>query len=220
MHSAVAVICEHPDFLDSIMEDYNEELEVESYIYLTKAQLIEQERKSLEHILNTSYKDFQENEEEFQKNVPETHYEFIINDFMKLYKANDEELFKYIKSWYDEGSFDKDENLIRNSNPRGKWDWWVLGGRWSGMLITKNGYYSDAVKIKDISFELMRAESNQPFKTNNIIPFEEEWREIGDIWNLEEKEQALTIEEWMAELREIIESANPEHYLAIIDYHY
>ena len=37
-------------------------------------------------------------------------------------------------------------------NPNAKWDWYSIGGRWSGSLLLKSGERSDAARIKDIFF--------------------------------------------------------------------
>lgn len=35
-------------------------------------------------------------------------------------------------------------------NPNAKWDWWVVGGRWSNMLRHKNGEMVDWCQVKDL----------------------------------------------------------------------
>jgi len=44
-------------------------------------------------------------------------------------------------------------------NPESKWDWYVAGGRWSNMLLLKNGDYVDSAMKADIDFIGMREES-------------------------------------------------------------
>lgn len=34
---------------------------------------------------------------------------------------------------------DEDGNYGRRTNPNAKWDWWVVGGRWTGLLMLKPG---------------------------------------------------------------------------------
>jgi hypothetical protein len=46
-------------------------------------------------------------------------------------------------------------------NPASKWDWWQVGGRWSGTLLLKNGVRVDEAKVRDIDFEAMREEKRQ-----------------------------------------------------------
>lgn len=44
---------------------------------------------------------------------------------------------------------------IDRTNPNAKWDWYQLGGRWSGFLLHKDGRKVDSAFKKDIDFELM-----------------------------------------------------------------
>lgn len=44
---------------------------------------------------------------------------------------------------------------IDRTNPNAKWDWYQLGGRWSGFLLQKNGHKVDSAFKKDIDFGLM-----------------------------------------------------------------
>jgi hypothetical protein len=59
---------------------------------------------------------------------------------------------------------------IRRTNPNRQWDWWVEGGRWSDMLLLKNGTRADSALIQDIDFARMRAEA--------IAEAKEEWDNI------------------------------------------
>lgn len=43
----------------------------------------------------------------------------------------------------------------RVTNPNAKWDWWVVGGRWSGLLQLKNGKTANICKIGEIDTEAM-----------------------------------------------------------------
>lgn len=59
----------------------------------------------------------------------------------------------------------RDGKLIKaidRTNPNKKWDWYVLGGRWKGMLLLKNGQEADQATVGEIDFRAMRdrAEKN------------------------------------------------------------
>lgn len=41
-------------------------------------------------------------------------------------------------------------------NPSAKWDWYEVGGRWEGMLLTKSGQRVSEGPIQDFDFEAMR----------------------------------------------------------------
>lgn len=74
---------------------------------------------------------------------------------------SDEECYKYYADGYDT---DEDGNIISTYNPNSKWDWYVVGGRWSGMLkavgreTDENGNtiftdrYVNEARISDIDF--------------------------------------------------------------------
>lgn len=43
-------------------------------------------------------------------------------------------------------------------NGQARWDWWVIGGRWSGQLITKDGQHVDQARKGDLALDLMYAD--------------------------------------------------------------
>ena len=51
--------------------------------------------------------------------------------------------------------------VIDRSNPNKKWDWYQLGGRWSGKLRLKAGGVSDQAIKRDIDFQAMRDEAGE-----------------------------------------------------------
>jgi hypothetical protein len=83
-----------------------------------------------------------------------------------------ESLIKKMIEWHGaEGGIDEEGLFYWSTyNPQSKWDWWSLGGRWSGRLVLKDGAKGvegrpgvgnnktgiDAAYFKDIDFETMR----------------------------------------------------------------
>lgn len=63
----------------------------------------------------------------------------------------DEEYYKHYLEVYEEQT-DEDGNILTTYNPKSKWDWWVVGGRFSGMLKLKTGKYVDYGLVKDLDF--------------------------------------------------------------------
>ena len=47
---------------------------------------------------------------------------------------------EFLKDWhgYDEENFKEDGTVGYYDNPNSKWDWWQIGGRWSGFFKAKN----------------------------------------------------------------------------------
>lgn len=87
------------------------------------------------------------------------------------------------KHKYGYAVVDASGNLIkavRRTNPRKKWDWWTVGGRWSGLLKLKPGAqglrgepglmgshanagegYADVALKRDVDFDGMRADASR-----------------------------------------------------------
>lgn len=45
---------------------------------------------------------------------------------------------------------------VNRTNPNKKWDWYVLGGRWNGFFLLKNGERSNQARHGDVDFRGMR----------------------------------------------------------------
>ena len=93
--------------------------------------------------------------------------EIAIKDLYPSKKVYAEEAFGYKPIPGKPGRFG------RKTNPNAKWDWWVIGGRWSGLLRAKEGakvgigrpgvmdtHFDklgvDQVQVKDLDIEAMR----------------------------------------------------------------
>lgn len=116
-HYLVGVVVNDISKVDDILAPYDENMEVEPYIYKTKAELIA---------------DGKARKEKYAKADD-------ITDYMKPYlKANtDEELYKLEIEDYEEDEIDKDGNVLSTYNPNSKWDWYQIGGRFSDGKPTK-----------------------------------------------------------------------------------
>lgn len=63
----------------------------------------------------------------------------------------DEQLWQLMSDDYDNNT-DSDGNIYTTYNPDSKWDWWVIGGRFSDMLTLKKGGLTDSAQVKDLDF--------------------------------------------------------------------
>lgn len=166
-HFSVAVITKgEPTYeqIDSMLAPYSENISVAPYISETKEQYLEQKRKSLEDYKNGTYAEYIKCPAAYEaKCSNEAHIEYLKN-FMNVYNSTDEELLTERDANYlhegdkdlsvDEPYLDKNGNLISTYNPKSKWDWWTIGGRWQGLLNLTNDdeeYYNSA-RIKNVNF--------------------------------------------------------------------
>jgi len=60
----------------------------------------------------------------------------IVDDESKVEKVGDECVHKYGYAIVKDGKLIK---AVNRTNPNRKWDWWQMGGRWSGFLKLKEG---------------------------------------------------------------------------------
>ena len=145
-HYSVAVITEtgYDDEVMDLLEPFDENKEVETYIYRTKETIIQEGKEckeaTIERIKNVEDKD------KLIKYLIDPNYQFIRNI---LSAETDEDFYAIEIDGIDEEWIDKYGNELSTYNPDSKWDWWEIGGRWGGSLRDFNGEYHDTLKIAD-----------------------------------------------------------------------
>lgn len=130
-HYCVGVIVEDIDNfeaeIDEILTPYDENLEVEPYIYKTKAQLIEKGKK------------FAESTKKHMREDPA--YKIDNNTFLRnlVCAATDEDFYNAMRN--EDAEYDENGNELTTYNPKSKWDWYQAGGRFK--------YGEDFIQIKN-----------------------------------------------------------------------
>ena len=144
-HFVVTVLSKEGYDVDDLLAPYDESIEVAPYINKTKQQMIDNAKKIQKEKL--------EQIEEFKKLGKSVE----INDYMqRILDAKTDEEFYQSQVW-SEYAYDADGNELSTYNPKSKWDWYEVGGRWSGMLTikTEDGTASaDVARLKDIDFSI------------------------------------------------------------------
>lgn len=135
-HFAVLVLGENPE---QQLAPFNEQLETPRYMKYTKGQLIEEGRKWIEEYKNGTYAEYLSDKEKYKANCKnESHINYLENEFSKRLSWTDEEVYQNEVSDYEEENIGKDGEVYSTYNPKSKWDWYVLGGRYLGRLLLKN----------------------------------------------------------------------------------
>lgn len=91
---------------------------------------------------------------EFEE-IDEEEHNYYLNEFEEKGKNNYKSFEDFMKNY----GYKKNEETGKYGyyeNPNARWDWYEIGGRWSGKLITKNGETVDFAKLKDIDWEAMK----------------------------------------------------------------
>lgn len=98
---------------------------------------------------------------------------------------------------------DADGNVIKvidRTNPNKQWDWWVIGGRYAGRLLTKSGMIADQCRKSNLDLEGMR--------TNAIAKRRSSWAE--SLAKAEEAGLSLTEDELDQKRREFYRKKEAE----------
>lgn len=115
-------------------------------------------------------------------------------------------------------------------NPDSKWDWYSIGGRWTGYFKLKDGTEgalgesgvfgnependADVARVKDIDWERME----QPVATFAVL-HDGEWHERGDMgwWGMVTDEKDA--DDWNKQFDALVASLNPDDEVTIVDCH-
>ena len=107
---------------------------------------------------------------------------------------------------------DENGNIYSTYNPNSKWDWYTIGGRWTGGLVTKEGRETNSDYISEIDWN--KTDIPFAFITPNGI-----WHERGEMgwWAIvtNEKEQ----DGWEAEFKKAIEKLDNDVLVTLVDCH-
>lgn len=172
-HFTVGVICKSPADVDKLLAPYDENIKVEPYIGRTREQMIESGKKR----------------KEYYEELPIAEREDYMTPYLSA--TTDEEFYNLDK--YEDAEYDDYGNEISTYNPKSKWDWYSIGGRWGNELkvrITEeNGLsdyaydetsefvYCDEAKIKDIDFSPDKEKYDECYKwwKEKVEGSDEEW---------------------------------------------
>lgn len=122
--------------------------------------LVKKGDKSLEELLAP----YQQNNmgdcpEEFLKFMPTEDIDYEKTIYEK-YKDDYEDFHDYMTNQgYEYNEETKEYGYWEN--PNAQWDWYEVGGRWSGILLNKKGNRVDECKLKDIDWTTMYEKSKK-----------------------------------------------------------
>ena len=164
---------------------------------------------------------------------------------IKTWEKDEKSFKEYIEYWDDKepllpgeepdiegehqgGWFRVDENgevieYIRRTNPNAWWDWWVIGGRFSGRLRSKslNAYVNSAQK-SDIDWDYMQKENsieepNSPALLLFSIVIDGNYYQKGNMgwWGTVSNEK----EDWKDEFQRRLNEIPEDYYLTVVDCH-
>lgn len=167
-HYSVAVVTKEgkPWEVEELLNPYDENLEVEPWLYKTKDEVIKEARMLNEQTVTNQGQVLKRDDlTKEQKGTAQRWYDEAIK---KKETFTDEDFYNdYIESNGFEDDVDENGDVYVTWNEDAKWDWWSEGGRWSDMLRIKeearskydNEEYVDSAKISDIDFDYVNEEA-------------------------------------------------------------
>lgn len=134
-HFTVLVIGDNPE--DQLAK-YDESLEVKTII--PKADLIAKEKQYVENYKNGTYAEFLADPKAYKEGCSnEGHINYLENEFPKKLEWTDEDFYQEAIRHIEEKNINEDGSVTSYYNPDSKWDWYQLGGRWTGFFLKKVG---------------------------------------------------------------------------------
>ena len=160
MHYTVAVITNDGDegTIEDLLAPYDEGIEVAPYIDQTKQEIIDNKRKQIESLKRDmeSYANGTYDTENYCTYWLGDDGNFVPywKEILELDGKPDEELYKHCRYEGDEDNYDENGNELSTYNPKSKWDWYTIGGRWDGYFnLKETNDNSNSAKISDIVWE-------------------------------------------------------------------
>jgi len=135
-HYTVLVIGEDPE---EQLKPFDENLEMERYVRDTKEQLIAKGKKEMQREKEGNYADYLKDPKKYTEECKnnERHLKYISEEFPKKLKWTDEEIYQDQIQFVDKENIGEDGEVYSTYNPNSKWDWYQLGGRWTGAFKLK-----------------------------------------------------------------------------------
>lgn len=104
--------------------------------------------------------------------------------------------------------------VVRRTNPNNKWDWWVVGGRWSGLLPTHTGGGTNSAQVADIDLDALKGK-----RTFAVLSSDGKWHERGRMgwWAVVHDEQPEG--EWNDWYDRMLDRLPETAWLTVVDCH-
>lgn len=106
----------------------------------------------------------------------EAYTEFVPHDMDELQKdyaeyGDGRPFDEFIPDWC--GGFKNEQGVWgRKTNPNAKWDWWVIGGRWSGTLLLKPGSWGKGTNGEG---GVMSSANTDPKRADSALAGDIDW---------------------------------------------
>lgn len=158
--------------------------------------------------LNTALDPYDENKE-VEPYVAHTPADMLADERYQNQIAKDSRITA--TDWYG-GELDDQGNVLSTYNPKSKWDWWEIGGRWDGFLTLKDGTTVNHAAIAELAPESIQT----PFA---YVDLDGEWHEKGQMGWFGMARNEAEEEVWTKEYLDWIQGLPKDTVLVAVDCH-
>lgn len=160
MHYTVAVVTKNgtEEEVNELLAPFDENITVEPYVAETKQEIIDRvrnEKAKLEEDIAWYAKDPEEYKKQrrvYWLSEENVNPQVMLEYWKQLCACNtDEECYNF--RHYDDEDYDESGGRLSTYNPKSKWDWYVIGGRWDGYFERKDGTTTNSEKISELVWE-------------------------------------------------------------------
>lgn len=160
-HFSVAVFTDENTTVEDLLEPYWENLIVDKYVCMTKEELIDSGRSHIRQYMRV-FKEYMKDKKAFRRKYKNDlkHLRFV-KKIPLMKKWDKERIYKFMISDCSKEDISEDGGLYSDFNPKARWDWFSIGGRWADMLILKTDNPSKIVRadsglVKEIDWDRMK----------------------------------------------------------------
>ena len=218
-HFCVYVFHDKDTSINTLLAPYDEDLVVEPYVEYTKEEAIAKVRKDIDYYKNGIYADYLKNPEEYEKKYGQDkdHIKFLNDEFPKRINWTDDQCYEYMKSLYNSNMIDKDGNILSRYNPRSKWDWYEVGGRWSGGIPMKTNMkleikYCNECKVSQVDMDKI----GTPYA---YVDTNGNWYERGEMGWFGVSSNDKDEKSWNDEFKKFINNQKKSTIITLVDCH-
>jgi hypothetical protein len=227
------------DALAEVLEPFDENKDTEQYIRKTKAELIADRRRYYERVRDQGiYAEYLEDPEAYRKRCVERdnlahfkHVSEVLPDIFANKLTDDAWLYEDATEW-DKDDLDSEGNLLSTYNPKSKWDWYAVGGRWDGCVMNwteeiehpeekvTERYTREAWTEKKGGVNHLQKKDLEKFSgTFAFLDAAGQWHERGRMGWFGMVSDEQDPNEWDAQLKQLVEDVADEDWLVVVDVH-
>jgi hypothetical protein len=147
--------------IEKLLAPYDEGIKVAPYVRQTKAQIIQEAKADLQQTFDGPYSEWQKDPKKYEAECTNPGHIKFLKKIPGYMKWTDEDIYQdAVKDCKDR--LTENGDLLSIYNPKSKWDWYEIGGRWSDFLLPKAKKNGDKPKrcnialVSDLDFEAMR----------------------------------------------------------------